>query len=780
MDYRALNEISVKDRYPLPLIKETLNNLEGMKFFTKIDIISAFNNVRMKEGHEKLTAFLTRFGLFESLVMPFGLTGAPATFQRFINDSLREYLDQFCSAYLDDILIYSKTETEHTEHVRKVLQRLREAGLFAKISKCEFFVTETKFLGLIVGRDGFKMDPEKVKTILEWKTPRSATDVLRFNGFCNFYRRFIRNYSKIVTPLINLTKKNAVFNWSIECQDAFELLKSTVASAPTLKPFDWTKEAIVETDASDFVSGGVLSQYDDEGILRPVAFFSKKHSAVECNYEIYDKELLAIIRCLEEWRPELEGSETLIRILSDHRNLEYFMSTKMLNRRQARWSEFLSRYNFRIIYRPGKQGEKPDALTRRSQDLPKEGDERLQHQSRVVLKKENFESNVQTSADQELLPTPPQTPVQEPSIPERHVHFEDPKQVRFDDDSNQMIRFDAMTPEPIQDDRPEIENLLQTGSREDENVASVLQALEQGKNRHPFLQLAQCQQKNGLLYYREKIYVPDYEDTRTRVIRQHHDTPSAGHPGRTKTFELVSRHYCWKGMNSNVRQYVSNCRTCWRIKPRRDRHQGLLQPLPIPERSWQHISVDFITSLPLSNGYDAVLVIVDRLTKMRHYVPCHMTDNAEDVSRIFIREIYRLHGAPVSVVSDRDIRFVNEFWKHLSQRLQLSTKMTVAHRPEGDGQTERMNAVLEQHLRAYVSYMQDDWSDWLPLAEFAANSMFSETTGLSPFFANYGFHPRLGVEPIEPADIPAARHASDFADQMSAIQSHLREQTTLA
>jgi hypothetical protein len=166
------------------------------------------------------------------------------------------------------------------------------------------------------------------------------------------------------------------------------------------------------------------------------------------------------------------------------------MSTKMLNRRQARWSEFLSRYNFRIIYRPGKQGEKPDALTRRSQDLPKEGDERLQHQSRVVLKKENFESNVQTSADQELLPTPPQTPVQEPSIPERHVHFEDPKQVRFDDDSNQMIRFDAMTPEPIQDDRPEIENLLQTGSREDENVASVLQALEQGKNRHPFLQLA--------------------------------------------------------------------------------------------------------------------------------------------------------------------------------------------------------------------------------------------------------------------------------------------------
>ena len=238
MDYRSLNDVSTKDRYPLPLIKETLNNLEGMKYFTKIDIISAFNNVRMKEGHEHLTAFLTRFGLFESLVMPFGLTGAPTTFQRFINDSLREYLDQFCSAYLDDILIYSRTKEEHITHVKKVLERLRSAGLFAKLSKCEFFVTETKFLGLIVGRDGFKMDPEKVKTILEWKTPRSATDVLRFNGFCNFYRRFIRDYSKIVTPLINLTKKNTPFNWTRSYEDAFQLLKNTIASAPTLRPFD--------------------------------------------------------------------------------------------------------------------------------------------------------------------------------------------------------------------------------------------------------------------------------------------------------------------------------------------------------------------------------------------------------------------------------------------------------------------------------------------------------------------------------------------------------------
>ncbi|KAI7137118.1 hypothetical protein KC316_g16709, partial [Hortaea werneckii] len=213
IDFRAVNNVTVKDRYPLPLTTETLNNLKGMRYFTKIDIISAFNNVRMKEGQEYLTAFRTRFGLFESLVMPFGLTGAPATFQRFINDTLREYLDLFCSAYLDDILIYSRTEDEHLTHVRSVLKKLRNAGLYAKISKCEFFVPETKFLGMIVGQDGIRMDPEKIKTVQDWNSPACVTDVQAFVGFSNFYRRFIRDFSKIVAPLVNLTRKDTAFHW---------------------------------------------------------------------------------------------------------------------------------------------------------------------------------------------------------------------------------------------------------------------------------------------------------------------------------------------------------------------------------------------------------------------------------------------------------------------------------------------------------------------------------------------------------------------------------------
>ncbi|GKU10244.1 unnamed protein product, partial [Fusarium langsethiae] len=194
VDYRALNNITVKDRYPLPLIKESLNNLSGMKYFSRIDIVSAFNNLRIKEGQEYLTAFRTRFGLYESLVMPFGLTGAPATFQRYINDALREYLDIFCTAYLDDILIYSRTREEHVEQLKMVLEKLRAAGLFANPAKCEFMVTETKFLGLIVGRYGIRMDPAKIETVKNWQTPTCLTDVQAFTGFANFYRRFIRDF----------------------------------------------------------------------------------------------------------------------------------------------------------------------------------------------------------------------------------------------------------------------------------------------------------------------------------------------------------------------------------------------------------------------------------------------------------------------------------------------------------------------------------------------------------------------------------------------------------
>jgi len=250
-----------------------------------------------------------------------------------------------------------------------------------------------KYLGFIIGTNGVRMDPEKVSCILDWQTPGNVTDIQCFLGFANFYRRYIRDYSKVVSPLTSLMKKEGgkyvPFLWGLAQQKAFEDLKKAFTTALILRHFDYNCEIVVETDASDYVSAGILSQYDDEGTLHPVAFYSTKHSPTECNYEIYDKELLAIVRAFEEWRPHLVGSSHPVQVLSDHKNLEYFMSTKLLNRRQVHWSEFLSRFDFRIVYPPGKAGRKPDAPTWRSGDLPKEGDERLLANQQAVLKPHN-------------------------------------------------------------------------------------------------------------------------------------------------------------------------------------------------------------------------------------------------------------------------------------------------------------------------------------------------------------------------------------------------------
>ena len=301
VDYRGLNAGTIKNQYLLPLIRETLMRLSKARYYTTLDVRGAYNLLRVVEGDEWKTAFRMQYGLYESLVMPFGLTNALADFQRFINDVLHPFLDAFCKAYLDDILIYSETLEEHQAHVKKVLEALSKVGLHLKPKKCEFHETEVKYLGLIILVDGVKMDLKKVRTVVEWGSPKNLHDLCAFLGFSNFYRRFILGYSEVVSPMIKLTKKDVKFTWNAECEAAFQQLKHKFVSAPILMHFDAEKQIIVETDASDYVSAGIMSQYDDNGVLHPVAYFSKKHSPAEYNYEIYDKELMAIIRCFEEW-----------------------------------------------------------------------------------------------------------------------------------------------------------------------------------------------------------------------------------------------------------------------------------------------------------------------------------------------------------------------------------------------------------------------------------------------------------------------------------------------
>ena len=335
VDYRQLNAMTIKNRYPLPLIKETLERICKAKIYSKIDIIAAFNRLRMQQGEEWKTAFRTRYGLYEYLVMPFGLANAPSSFQNFINDILHGMLDEFCTAYIDDILIYSNSKKEYQTHIRKVLAALQKIGLQANIDKCEFHVTKISYLGLIISTKGICMDPKKVEAVQNWETSTCVRDVQAFIEFENFYRHFIRAFSDVVRPMIATTKKNTTFHWTPEYQRSFEMLKKHFTTAPILAHFDFEKQCILETNSSDNVSAGIIFQYGDDGLLHLVAFFSCKHSPQEINHKIYDKELLAIIKSFKELRPILEGAGLPIKILTDYRNLQYFMSTKQLSCRQA-------------------------------------------------------------------------------------------------------------------------------------------------------------------------------------------------------------------------------------------------------------------------------------------------------------------------------------------------------------------------------------------------------------------------------------------------------------
>ena len=733
VDYRGLNKITIKNRYPLPLISGLFDQLSQAKVYTKIDLRGAYNLVRIKAGDEWKTAFRTRYGHFEYNVMPFGLTNAPAIFQHLMNDVFREFLDHFVVVYLDDILVFSKNEKDHENHVRLVLEKLRSAGLYAKLEKCVFHQPQVEFLGYIISGEGLSMDPKKIEAVTSWKRPSTVRDVQCFLGFANFYRVFIQSYSKIAAPLTKLTCKDKL-DWSLEADHAFEALKKAFTTAPILTHPDFQKPFFLESDASDFALGAVLSQPGEDERLHPVAFHSRKFTAAEINYEIHDKELLAIVDSFQEWRHFLEGAQHPVTVYTDHKNLEYFMSAKVLNRRQARWSISLSRFNFVITYRPGTQQIRSDALSRRAYLAPREGDAAYDQQRSILLKPEQLHlrtTHITTSMDVAFLQ-------------DIRVSLQsDPLALKFKShsDSGEIQTLGSQIPDSMVIDS---ESPTQT-------ISSPRIHRSQGGEMPQDDTDPRFQFRDGLLYYEGLLYVPE-GPCRLRVLQSRHDFPSAGHFGFNKTMELISRDFWWPQMWKSVKEYVTTCDICSRSKIPRHRPYGLLRPLQIPEKPWKSISMDFIVDLPPSKGFDSIFVVVDRLTKMAHFVPCNKTVTGEETARLFIDTVYKYHGLPDDIISDRGTQFTSKFWQSLFKILQVEIKLSSAYHPQTDGQTERVNQVLEQYLRCSINYHQDNWIDLLPLAEFAYNNTIQDSTSrrLSlptvasvPDFINFNFLRRI-------------------------------------
>ena len=347
-DYRYLNEHTVKNAYPLPLIATLIDKLKGAKYFSKMDIRWGYNNIRIKEGDEWKAVFTTPFGLYEPLVMFFGQCNSPPTFQAFMDSTFGDMITEgWLIIYMDDVLVFAETIEECQERTKRVLERMKEEDLHLKLAKCAFDQTEVEYLGLVVRNGEVLMDLTKLKAVEQWEPPKSVKAVRSFIGFCNFYRKFIPHFSAIVRPLIDLTKKGILFNWGKEQDKAFVKLKEMFLSAPVIKMPDTTKPFFVMTDASLTAFRGILMQKDSNGDLHPCAYHSATFSPAERNYDIYDRELLAVIQALKEWRHYLTSTEHPVTVITDHKNLGYFKQPQNLSRQQARWWLFLQEYVIR-------------------------------------------------------------------------------------------------------------------------------------------------------------------------------------------------------------------------------------------------------------------------------------------------------------------------------------------------------------------------------------------------------------------------------------------------
>lgn len=685
VDYRELNKVTVKDRYPLPRIDVLLDKVGKARVFSKLDLRSGYHQIRVNPEDVPKTAFSTPSGHYEYLVLPFGLCNAPSSFMRLI-DTIFAGQQDYVVAYIDDILVFSENAEEHERHLRMVLQTLREKRLYAKLSKCEFGKSEVPFLGHVISGAGVATDPEKIVSIEKWGTPRNLKEVRSFLGLAGYYMKFIRNYSDIAAPLTHLSKKGIPFVWGQDQERAFLRLKEALVSAPVLMVPDPRRDFVLETDASDFAVGAVLSQLDPQsGEQRPVAFLSKKMDQHELNYAVHEKETLAVVHAVGKFRHLLYGVHT--DVYTDHESVRYLLTQPSLSRRQARWLSKLQELDLRIHYKPGKDNVVADALSRQPQFF------QVNLLSTVVVGDELVEKiKGNYSNDNRLC---------------------------------------------------EIYETLSTGEKPAPSIASVL-------HRY-FL-------NSGLLFLNDpkgpRLCLPRVPEILHAVLREHHDSPTSGHQGFARTFASLSSRFFWPKMNKTVRSYISSCDECQRNKASNVKPMGLASPLDIPSSPWESISMDFIGPIEESKaGHNFIWVVVDRLSKMAHFVPTVSSIDAPEVARLFVENVFRLHGTPRSIISDRDPRFQGHFWKELFSILDCKLNISTSYHPQTDGQTERANRTVIEMLRSYVRDNGQDWHLYLPLLEFAYNSARNVSTGFSPFELNGAALPRVPSSLLFPVDL---------------------------
>jgi transposase InsO family protein len=597
VDFRHLNTITIKAKYPVPVIEELLDELHGASWFTSLDLTAGYHQIRLKPGDEPKTAFQTHTGQYEFRVMAFGLTGAPATFLKAMNITLGPLLRKCVLVFFDDILVYSRTLEEHVDHVRLVLQLLHRDQWQVKLAKCVFAQRQLRYLGHLISEQGVATDPEKVQAVLQWPPPASVKDLRSFLGLAGYYRRFVRHFGMISRPLTDLLKKGAVFVWTEVQEQAFSTLKQALTSAPVLAMPNFSKPFVIETDASGTGIGAVLMQQG-----HPLAFLSKTLSPRLQGLSTYEKEYLAILLAVEHWRSYLQLAE--FQILTDHKSLIQLEEQRLHTPWQQKVFTRLLGLQYRIVYKKGVDNGAADALSR----APVAQCTAISVSQPQWLE-EVLQSYVGDQATQDLL-----AKMADASVPTPHYTL-----------------------------------------------------------------------KDGLIRYKGRIWIGNDATLRLKLLQAMHSSAVGGHSGVPVTYRRVKQHFYWVGLKSAVHSFVSACQICQQAKPDRTKLPGLLQPLPVPERAWKVLSLDFVEGLPVSEGHNCILVVVDLFTKYAHFLSLRHPFTAATVAKVFLSQVYRLHGMPSALVSDRDKVFTSALWRELFKLAKVELHMSTAYHPQSDG-----------------------------------------------------------------------------------------------
>jgi hypothetical protein len=694
IDYRALNKVTIRNSTPLPRIDECLDRLQGASWFTCLDLRSGYHQIRLQESDIPLTGFNTRYGKWEWLVLPFGLSNAPPSYQTWMNGVLKDCIDKFALVYLDDCCIYSSNLEDHIKHVRHVLSIFEKEGLIINLKKCEFGKRELEFLGYKVSAKGILPSSSKIKAIQDWPKPTNVQEVRQFVGLAQHYRRFCPSFSSIAAPLTELThgngaKKRAIV-WNADCETSFKAIKQMLTTPPLLKLPNMSQPYRIETDSSDFGVGAVLLQQDSStSTWLPIAYESKKLSKAEQKLPAQERELIAIIHALRTWRCFIDGCQGGYTVYSDHKPLIYFQSQINPTPRLVRWIADYELFSPKIEYKAGRDNQVADALSRKPDLLIDNG-------------------------------------VETPSLKPEYLY------AAWDQLSDQIktdwpILYVDRNYEKMKSD------VLRKRMEKEEDQFVVRQKTVYRK----------VELESGKIM--ELKFIPFSE--RADLVFKYHE--SFGHAGIKTMLKMFTERYWWPGFRKDILEWLKTCTAC-QLNSRRDHiHQDVMHPLQIP-KAFDRWHLDFVGELPTTaNGNKWLLTAVDYLTNWP-IARAVSVASMEAVADFIYEEIVMRFGCPSEIITDRGANFTSGLVQAYTKRIGTNHKLTSAFHPRTNSKVERYNGVIKQMLRKYVNGAIHRWDDFVNAALWASRVRVHSTTGFSPFYLAYGREPRLPGDILRP------------------------------